>query len=259
MGLPSPRYVAAQVVQHLTRHSNDLTWHKIDDVIRAILYVHVPNISIERREEFADKIRDNVETELRNDLAEAERDGRHSLFDLSDDAYVRIRDQDVVVVKRRLCELSPGDFEEFCRDVLSTLGGRATVQGGPSDGGIDFDCFDLRSLPTDLPTPISLNLVVLGQAKRYADTNIITTKMLREFVGAAVLRHHDLLISGSLSARQPVLFAFWTTSSFDNNAREFARKVGIWIMDGVTLARYAQHLALPIATPSSTTAPSNHN
>jgi hypothetical protein len=42
----------------------------------------------------------------------------------------------------------------------------------------------------------------------------------------------------------PTLFAFWTTSDLDPNAKKYARSVGLWYMDGPTLSAYAQELGL---------------
>lgn len=41
-----------------------------------------------------------------------------------------------------------------------------------------------------------------------------------------------------------MLFAFWTTSSFEKNAKDYARAMGLWYMEGLTLAAYCVSLNL---------------
>jgi hypothetical protein len=52
------------------------------------------------------------------------------------------------------------------------------------------------------------------------------------------------MMQEKLGPLTPVVFAFWTTSDFDPNAKRFARDVGLWYMDGLTLASYVSGLGL---------------
>jgi hypothetical protein len=42
----------------------------------------------------------------------------------------------------------------------------------------------------------------------------------------------------------PVIFAYWTTSGFEQSAKAYARSIGLWHMDGQTLAAYVGSLGL---------------
>jgi len=82
----------------------------------------------------------------------------------------------------------------------------------------------------------------IGHAKRYKEGNAISETQMREFVGAATLKRHKLLREGVVGPLSPVTFAFWTTSDFDQPARQFARELGLWYMDQITLAEYISQL-----------------
>jgi hypothetical protein len=41
-----------------------------------------------------------------------------------------------------------------------------------------------------------------------------------------------------------VLYAFWTTSDFEPNAKKYGRELGLWYMDGMTLATYVTDLGM---------------
>ena len=91
--------------------------------------------------------------------------------------------------------------------------------------------------------PVQCRLTVIGQAKRYAEKPI-AEKAMREFVGASVLERHSLRVGQNTAPLTPTLLAFWSTSSFDANCKTFARKAGVWLMDGHTLASYVDRLGL---------------
>lgn len=53
--------------------------------------------------------------------------------------------------------------------------------------------------------------------------------------------HHERSDFGVLS---PVIYAFWTTSDFNEGAREYSKAMGIWTMDGITLSTYINELGI---------------
>src|SRR5258705_463543 len=70
-------------------------------------------------------------------------------------------------------------------------------------------------------------ILVIGQAKRYIDGNHVREKELREFVGAVIKRVDELKRTRSeqFGIMHPIILAFWTTSDFHLNAREYAKNV----------------------------------
>ena len=183
---------------------------------------------------------------LRDDLASCIEDGRVREFEIDDESppYVRRtveRDQKLIAKLRRI---DPFSFEDICAKILSALGADSSVTQRTNDGGIDFFATKLKVVPAALPMPISCHGLVIGQAKRYQEGAAISETRLREFVGASVLHRHGLSARLNLGPLVPTLYAFWTTSDLDPNARAFAKSVGVWYMDGQTLAAYVIHLNL---------------
>jgi hypothetical protein len=84
---------------------------------------------------------------------------------------------------------------------------------------------------------------VIGQAKRYTN-RLIAERALREFVGASVLQRNTLRVQQRISPLTPVLLAFWSTANFEPNCKEFARRSGVWLMDGHTISSYLGKLGL---------------
>ncbi len=128
--------------------------------------------------------------------------------------------------------------------ILAALGATSQTTNKSKDGGIDFYGINLKVVPTALSVPAASKTAVIGQAKRYKEGNVISETQVREFVGAATLARHKLLKDNKIGPLSPVIFAFWTTSDFDQNAKLFARELGLWYKDGVTLARYVTELGL---------------
>lgn len=128
--------------------------------------------------------------------------------------------------------------------VLERLGGRSEVTGCSHDGGIDFIAYGLTGFCQSLPLPKAAELAVVGQAKRYAEHRPIKESDLRHFVGGAAARIDQMRREQSARAMSPIVLAFWSSSSFDQNALEFARQMGLWYMDGIALAKYVDALGL---------------
>ncbi len=152
--------------------------------------------------------------------------------------YVRGVDGPLLPIRKKLHNLDPTAFEHVCLDLLHHLGAKGEVTGGTADGGIDFHASGL-SFQAPRISPIARSLVsVIGQAKRYKADNWVTVNELRQFVGAATLRVHEMRIGkSSYAALNPVVLAFWTTSDFNASAVEYANKVGMWILNGRALAQ----------------------
>ncbi|MGB5216959.1 MAG: hypothetical protein WBN66_01550, partial [Smithella sp.] len=94
------------------------------------------------------------------------------------------------------------------------------------------------------PLPRTAALTVIGQAKRYAEKNYIAETEIRKFIGGAILKLDELRKQGKVRVLSPVVFAFWTTSDLHIPAKEFSKKMGIWHLDGMSLAEYILKLKL---------------
>ena len=103
---------------------------------------------------------------------------------------------------------------------------------------------NLNITPAGYETPAVCRVTVIGQTKRYKESNVINEKQLREFVGAGVWKRHKLRLDSGITPLAPTILAFWTTSNFEPNAKRYAREIGIWYMDGQTLASYITKLGL---------------
>lgn len=241
MGNLSTQIVASWVKEALT----DSEW---------VLLRHVSIIcSVSRTGRPEDDIADFIDEKLhyiaehlRDDIAECSIDGRIIELEIDDEAnpYIRriaSRRQDLL---DKLRSIDPYIFEKLCARVLIALGAEARETERTNDGGIDFIATKLKVIPSQLPLPHTCHGIVIGQAKRYKDGANIGEVKLREFVGAALLRRHVLGVNSNLSPLAPTLYAFWTTSDLDPNARKFARSIGVWYMDGPTFAAYAEELGL---------------
>ncbi len=181
---------------------------------------------------------------LRDEAAEWMIDGTSPAFEIDDDPspYVRSVTDTARPVLLKLRRISPFSFEDVCAQILRALGADAQSTKKTNDGGIDFHALRLKVVPSALTLPEACKAAVIGQAKRYKDGNLIKETAVREFVGAAMLRIYELQRDAGLSPLAPVILAFWTTSDFDPNAKRFARALGLWYMDGKTLANYISHL-----------------
>jgi hypothetical protein len=185
---------------------------------------------------------------LRNDLADRIIDGKVRDLEVDDESppYIRRLFPRRPTLLDKLRRIAPFNFERVCAKILESLGADAATTQQTNDGGIDFTATKLKIIHVSLPMPISCYGVVIGQAKRYKEGSAISETKLREFVGASVLKRHQMA-SAAGSATPPLtptLFAFWTTSDLERNAKIYARSVGLWYMDGTTLAAYAQELGL---------------
>jgi hypothetical protein len=188
----------------------------------------------------------HISEHLRNDIAECEVDGVKPAFEIDNEQppYIRKIELGASDIATKMRRIDPYDFEKICAAVLEKLGGQSQTTKQTNDGGVDFVAVNMKLVPEQFNVPTACRAAVIGQAKRFKETNPINEVRLREFVGAATLHRHRLHQDRSLGPLTPVLCAFWTTSYFDSNAKKYAREVGIWYMDGQTLADYVDGLGL---------------
>jgi hypothetical protein len=254
MAIPSSQVLSAWVKSELV----SIDWI----LLRDICFLAIRNRWTGRSEdEILDLVEDNIDyvaEQLRNEAAECFLDGSAPRFEIDDEQspYIRAIGIEASGVLLKLRRIDPFELESVCAKLLERLGASASVTQRTNDGGIDFIGKNLKIVPQALSVPMACHAAVIGQAKRYKDGNIVGESRIREFVGAATLKKHSLQTDGSIGPLTPVLFAFWTTSDFDPNAKKFSRAVGLWHMDGHTLATYVMSLgltdfvsSLPEATP----------
>ncbi len=113
-----------------------------------------------------------------------------------------------------LASLTPVDFERLIADLLRQMGFVAETTRATGDGGIDVEAV--------LEKPI-VGGRYLFQCKRYAPDNPVGSAAVREFYGALIADRHA------------VKGVFITTSTFTPQAREFAQKLPIELIDGERL------------------------
>ena len=216
------------------------------DVCFQVLQARLPSWTEGQIHEFVELNASFVAEHLRDEASEWNVDGKPARFEIDHEQlpYIRACAQATQPILRRLRKVDPFKFEDVCKLILQKLGADAKTTQQTVDGGIDFFGSGLKIVQGTLGVPIACGALVIGQAKRYKDGNNIRETQVREFVGAAVLRKHQLSFDGRVGPLAPALFAFWTTSDFDPNAKRFARATGIWYMDGDTLANYVMHLGL---------------
>ena len=92
--------------------------------------------------------------------------------------------------------------------------------------------------------PPSCKVLVIGQAKCYKKDNNVTENDIKRFVGGALKKLNDFRKAGHVGVLAPVVFAFWASSDFNDPAKEYAKTMGIWFMNGRTLIEYLHKLEL---------------
>lgn len=143
--------------------------------------------------------------------------------EILEEAYQSIINDLAADLLQKVLEQSPERFEHIVLDLLLKMGygkivddpGEVTKQS--HDGGIDGIIKEDK---------LGLDNIYI-QAKRYTDTNIVGRPQIQQFVGA---------IDGQKANKG----VFITTSTYSNEAKEFAKKASkkIVLIDGPTLAKY---------------------
>jgi Holliday junction resolvasome RuvABC ATP-dependent DNA helicase subunit len=113
----------------------------------------------------------------------------------------------------KMAEMSGQDFERLISRLLDAMEFRSELTKVSGDGGIDIIAV--------LDKPI-IGGKYLFQCKRYAPDNLVGASAVRDFCGA-------------VSADRVVKGVFVTTSDFTPQAREFADKAGIELIDAAKL------------------------
>lgn len=102
---------------------------------------------------------------------------------------------------------NPDDFENYCADLFRLAGWEVKVTPPTRDGGFDLKLIDKEGV------------VFLAECKCYAPSNRIGRPVIQKLQGANVLENADGLL-------------VITTSNFTKEARVYAGKTGVILMDG---------------------------
>jgi len=241
-------FKATSLAQFIANEIQDQNFVLLRSVIEKTLRVQLRSKSEEEIAELAESLESQVFFELHKTIENLQQNGVEPTLEIDGDeqsSYIRGCNLNVILFLDKIKELSPDQFEKFCVTILDTLGATSRQVGGTGDGGVDFIATDL---PISRSDSIALRAgypVVVGQAKRYAENKQITETDLRKFLGGALVIAEELKMREErFGILTPVIFAFWTTSDFHNDAREFARKSGIWCLGGLAIAQLAIKLKL---------------
>lgn len=239
MALPSPEIVT----EWLTEEASNQTFKPLREVLQKVLSFRLASNSPEENAELSERISPAVIKQLETRAAEDRAEGILSSFEISSEgesAYFRKLDTPELPVLEKLCAKKPEEFEAFCAQILTNLGAKSWTIGGSHDQGVDFLAVNLQLGDRVRFAPRASQALVIGQAKRWTVDNITET-MMREFIGGAVLRAQRIRTTAPTDAGlfTPVIYAYWTTSDFHHEARNYARDMGIWYLNGVGLTQLA--------------------
>jgi hypothetical protein len=245
MSLPKPQFIANLIVENGDNHE----FKNLVTVAFEVFSSKFPSYSEEAIWDFIDQYIGDIAKELFIKVNDNNIDGITLNFEINEDDgnyYIRFLDKPEIRLLRKLQADTPENFESFCKKILDKLGGNSIVSGGPNDGGIDFESTDL--LISNLPklSTKGSKILVIGQAKRYSEGNHVKEKELKEFIGSSIKRIDELkkTRSGQFGILHPIILAFWTTSDFHSNAKDYAKALGMWYLSGVALCQLAIHLNL---------------
>lgn len=256
MAVPSSQVAAIWVKAEIL----SVEWTPLPDVCFAAVKNKWTGKSEEEVWEFVEQNIAYIAEHLRDEASVCLVDGSAPKFHIDDEQppYVKAAGTPTSGLLAHLRNIDPFKVEEICADILKEFGAAAQSTQRTADGGVDFIATNLNIVPEAFAVPMGCKATIIGQTKRYKDGNAITEKQMREFVGAGLLRKHVMQTEGKIAPLTPVIFAFWTTSDFEPNAKKYARDVGMWFMDGHTLATYIHSLnmtdaimALPTVAPSA--------
>ncbi len=242
MATPSTQVAASWVKTEI----NVTEWRPLREVCVESILKRWTGKSEAEIEDFVDDKLSYIAGHLRDEAAQTRADGATARFEIDDEQspYVKAIESYASKVLERLRQIDPFAVEELCAKILQKLGANSQKTEQTNDGGVDFIASNLNIVPGALNVPDACKALVVGQTKRYKDGNLISETKVREFVGAAVMRRYKLQKEGPVGPLSPIIFAYWTTSDFEPNAKKFAREAGLWFMDGFTFANYINELGL---------------
>lgn len=249
MAFPSSQTVAGWVVASLQSEEWVLLQAVSISCVKEKLRQSSSSGEIEERiEEYLPHIAEH----LRDRASTLREDGELETFEIDEEPSPYIRGRNIIhqPTLAALREMAPSDFENVCAQILKKLGANSETTGRIADDGVDFVGYNFSPLARrGLPTSVVSQAIVVGQAKRYRQGNTVTESDLKKFVGGALKKIHALRDRQDFGVLSPVVFAYWTTSDFDSGAKEYARFMGLWLMNGPTLTKYLLELEVDLERP----------
>ena len=254
MAFPSDDYVVNYSIDNYVDlgFSPD-SYLRIVDIVISVVRVLKGNVSDEDIADYAEERMNGIVSKYQKRFDEYQELGQSPLFmmDLEDEKVPRLKfiNNQLSDKLRRIRSMPPKDFEALCRSLLARMGAKTLENvGGTKDGGVDFVAYDLAySSHADL-IPKHCKVVVLGQAKRYKDSNIVSEIEVRSFVGGAIRMKYKHFSDRPdlVSQLQPTVYAFWTTSFFNSSAKNYCDFLGIWSLDGLAIVSLLDRLGIVI-------------
>lgn len=239
--------IPSQVIASwVTKHVSSVDWLPLISLVSKAIQQEA-GLSADQADELTDENLEFIKDHLQNELEQHRAAGTPANYELDEEQLPYIRsllDKDLMQTLATLRKIEPREFEKICAEILRKFGANVRVEGGSDDGGIDFIGDDILLHPSAKVIPFKSRLVVIGQAKRFKKNNLVKLSEVRQFVGACKAKIHELKRNGKVGPFSPVVCAFWTTSGFDLPATEYAAKMGLWYLDGVSIARYVRELGV---------------
>ena len=242
MANPTSQTIAEWVIENLT----DGHWVLLSEICYLALQNKLISCSEDEIDDLVEIHLQYVAEILRNKAATAQENGEVTIYAIDDEPspYIKKIEEAYPELLKNIQKMDSREFENICVKILSCLGcDNAECTGGNQDDGVDFYGFGIPN-KFNLSIPINSNVFIIGQAKRYKHSNIVKKSELRKFVGGALKKLNDFRKSGRVATLTPVIFAFWTSSDFDIPAKEYAKNMGIWFMNGRTFVEYLKALGL---------------
>lgn len=244
-----PQYLANLMITECSHSEHPV---KIDDAIYEVLcHENHNDLSEEARWEYVECYKTDIANELFRKKDDIESDGAPVSFDIEEDHgeyYVKFTNVIEIELLRKLRQISPSQFEVFCSNILEKMNGTASVSGGRDDNGIDFHATDINLFNMPSLSTLGSRVMVIGQAKRYKNGNHVKTKELKEFIGSSLLAmyEHKKDVGKAIGIMHPIILAFWTTSDFHYIAKQYARDMGLWYLNGLALCKLATEMGVNI-------------
>lgn len=244
LSIPKPHIIAAWIIEN----GMNLEFIPLEESIAEVLQTHLRNSSSEEIAEISEMSMLGVRDELYETYGANLKDGIRPCFEISSEdelVYIRFCERPELALLSALKENSSEFFEKFCADVLERLGATSNIVGGSGDGGVDFIGFNLPLSSMGQPNPIGATALVIGQAKRYTE-KLVSENEIRNFIGGAIKRKYMLKKTrpSQVGFLQPVVYAFWTTSDLNKNARIYSQEMGLWYLSGIALTQLALRIGI---------------
>ncbi|KJR40192.1 mrr restriction system protein [Candidatus Magnetoovum chiemensis] len=241
MADPTPYNIALWIINECRNKDYEST----KNIINSVLASKLTKKSAEEIAEITEDTNSKVIEVLRNICADDREDGRKPRFEITDesngDVYIRFFETTNLTLLEELINGDPKIFEKFCAILCKKMGAKESRRIETKyDSGVDFIGFSV-SLGNSLPCPSNSRTIILGQAKKYSKDRI-TLSDVQKFIGGALKETNEQ--RKKYGVLTPALYAFWTTSEFNKDAKEYCKNMGIWYLDGYALTELANSLGI---------------